>query len=359
MGQPLVGVTQWTGRRAWLYAASDGASLHALTREEPIPLRVVAEILATLAQSLEDVPDPLPALPGLTEVLARPSGELRWIGLAPLVRDSVPNRPAVVFALGNLGMAMVFGAPVDMHPQPSGHAAAVRRALTRAVSRPGPALPERLLDWLTAMLSFGPAERPTLLTTALVMREIAAGLARPGLREWASGAVDAARSTDLPPYLSDPAPIPVEPRPQQLRDITDETAMGPERQQTLRGDDGGLPERDDPTEISNQGAQPWSGPPERGTIPVKVGPPPEAVPRPTRLPEALFSKEGAVRPGGPERTDTLEASQLPFPLPPARAVTVFGVGLSLLAIALALYLFKKPRGSFGGLRPSGREPAIA
>jgi hypothetical protein len=186
------------------------------------------------------------------------------------------------------------------------------------------------------MLGWDAAQRPLLRQVADGLVAAAAELGAPGLQGWAGVHVPRLRTASgepptapAPGPLAAPTPIPlgtviVEPTEELPSDLPGMSTIDMSELPNL-------PPVDEPTAVSATGAQPWIGRRERGSIPVQVGPPPEAVPRPTRLPEALFSDEGESRsrqvadPGGPA-------------LPSLRTLGVISVGLVLVAIALLLYL---------------------
>lgn len=341
---PLLGVEAAEGRSAWLYEPCAGVSLGLVLAApaEPFPLRVAAEIVAAAA----DVLDPLgPAAqlhpgPEPDHVLLQAEGTVRIAGFvgpfapSPAYREprGSDDDPAVVWRLGVLLAQILTRIPPPPATDRSAHEAMFRRVLVRVLSRPGPTFPERYKDWLSGMLAWDGVDRPVLRRVASGLRELADTLPGPTFAEWARAHVPElrARGEEGDPFRLPEPPLDtsgsIEVRSGLTGDFTQEVGPG----ETSSSE----PEPDEITAVSQDGSTPAKkrrGMRERGTIPVGVGPPPEALARNPRLPGELFSQDA--------RHDPVPARVLGLDPLAVRALAVFTVVLLVIAAVASVYLF--------------------
>ena len=194
---PLLGVTAHAGYVAWVYGDSSALSLaHTLDTDDEhdlLPTRAGAEVVARVAEILVGLQaagqahgGPAPADVFLTE-----SGAIRLAGFAgpphgiPAPGSTLASESALVYRLGVLLAHLVGGARPAAASEEGAHAALVRRALIRAMARPGPVLTERYGDWLRGMLAWDPAERPPLTAVPTGLRKVAEATGGASLEEWA------------------------------------------------------------------------------------------------------------------------------------------------------------------------------
>jgi hypothetical protein len=288
-------------RVAWIYEDTGGISLATFfTAGEPNH-RQAAEIVASVAEIL----DPLVAggriHPGLScdDVLIHGDARVEVTGfVSPFARAPVHREPrgaedstAVVWRLGVLLAEILTGVPPTPATDRAGHDLALRRLLIRVMSRPGPVFTERYRDWLTGMMAWEADQRPPLHRVAPALRELAATSPGEPLAAICARVVPELRrrAEDVGPTLVEPSLEIVPTNPP-----TATTAERTEEASAVAAEFGDSP-FDDETAISHD-ADP-SGPAPRsteyGAIPVGVGPPPEAVPKPARLPEELFVEASA------------------------------------------------------------------
>lgn len=333
----LLGVERVERRTAWVYRDFDGVSVGAAIAAGmgPLPLRVAAQLVARCAEILEPLaadgrihpgPDP-------SEVLIRADAEVLLAGfVGPFARSPIHRAPggaedgsAVVWRLGVLLAEILTGSRPSPAADRVAHELMLRRLLIRIMSRPGPMFPERYRDWLCGMLAWDAEARPLLSRVAPGLRELASVLPSPDLTGWAGRRI---------PELRGRAPAePLAPMEIPLDSGSTDIALPP-AEPTEEVGIPDVPEEDDVTAVSFDGDPPlkWFPPTEHGTIPVQVGPPPEALPRLTRLPDELFRT-----PGPAERT---EISDVPIDRPRWRIATTIGVLLLALASLLSWYLFR-------------------
>jgi hypothetical protein len=336
----LLAVERVGTRAGWVYEAFDGVSLGAMLRTlpGPLPQRLAAEIVASCAEILETLPLRGGLHPGLDvdDVLLRADGTVKLAGFvgpfapSPVHRDpkGIEDSPTAVWRLGVLLARLLTGAPPGTTTDRVGHELMLRRLLIRIMSRPGPMFPERFRDWQCAMLSWSPEDRPLIARIGPGLRELAASLAEPELGAWARERVPQVRLDPRP--LAPPPPILelTEVPPAHLPERTEEALLSE------------TPIEDDVTAISTDGDPPRPfAPPEHGTIPVHVGPPPEALSKVSPLPEELFG--APLVPTDPETPAPIHRHE-----PTAEAERgwsrVMGVVLALgiVAIALGWYLWE-------------------
>lgn len=336
----LLAVEPVAGRVGWVYQPFDGVSLGALRRALPeLPSqRVAAEIVIRCAQISEVLWADGELHPGidLDDVLIGPDGRVVLAGFvgpfaqSPIHRDprGTEDSAAAVWRLGVLLAQLLTGAPPTTATDRVSHELMLRRLLIRIMSRPGPGFPERYRDWQCAMLAFSPEDRPILARIAPGLHEIAETLPEPSLASWAQRWVPEIRER----------PTPGEP-PLLPSDSLEPTEIGGAHpsEHTEEAEISEYPQQDDATAISTDGDPPRPfASPEHGAVPVHVGPPPEAVPKITALPEELF--------GNPlVQTDPDTPAGVSAPRPSSdrsrrRLAILFGAALVLVALVLFWYI---------------------
>ncbi|MCK6507690.1 hypothetical protein L6R53_30705, partial [Myxococcota bacterium] len=210
-------VTQVGGASTWVFDGFAGASLARVSRElaprgEALPLRLVAEVGVAVVDALGELGAPAQAAegrqvvhPGPTPgmVLLSRDGQLKVAGfrappagtrLEPPPGYGAPEGgqapPAQVYAVGALLVELLGGEPPPAAgADADGHAAGVRRALIRVVSRPGPRAPEALVDLLRECLAFAPQARPSLPRLSVRLSRVVRDLPSPDLLTWARDAL--------------------------------------------------------------------------------------------------------------------------------------------------------------------------
>ncbi|MEQ1504900.1 MAG: hypothetical protein ABMB14_21895 [Myxococcota bacterium] len=207
-----------------------------------------------------------------------------------------------MWRLGVLLAEILTGGPPAAATDRVAHELMIRRLMIRIMSRPGPMFPERYRDWVAGMLAWDADQRPVLARVAPGLRELAHTLAGPTLASWAGGRIAdlrlrAERAPRIDPSLElGPAPV-------------TETSTVPPAERT---EEASMSESSEPLDPDDVTAVSWDGdpprklvppPPERGTIPVQVGPPPEAVTKPLRLPDELFRPRRTGSGGAATRRD--------------------------------------------------------
>jgi hypothetical protein len=195
----------------------------------------------------------------------------------------------MVWRLGVLLAELLTGAPPTPSSDRAGHELVLRRLLIRVMSRPGPVFPERYRDWLVGMLAWDGDQRPPLSRVAPSLRELAGACPGPELAVRVREVPELRQRLELPP-----GPPVVEPSLEIFTTVPPVT-MASERTEEAAFPDadhgfGDTPLMDDVTAVSLDGDAPLRAAAlaEHGSIPVQVGPPAEAVRKPTRLPEALL-----------------------------------------------------------------------
>lgn len=356
---PLLDVRQFAERIAWVYDTVDGVGLgHTLGRGEDALLstRAVAEVIARVAEVLLEIgPEAFShSGPEAADLILDAAGRLWIAGFAsPFPRSPAMRAPmgdegeaAAVYRLGVLLAHLVSGSAPGLASDRGAHAAVIRRALIRAMSRPGPVLSERYGDWLRGLLAWEPTERPALSTVPAGLRGVAEGTAGPDLAQWAARRVEPLRRQ-------------VERAAEERRGGGEGTVLGRSAlERGLEGDEidseamhrrvaippsvppaedrSALPEKDDDTvadePTQEAGDEPEvvdSKPPIRVTsllpIPVQVGPPPEAVRTRPSLPPGFL--DDGTDPNAP-------VSRLRNPFFNPRVLWMAGVMLGLVAVAL-------------------------
>jgi hypothetical protein len=285
-------------RAAWLYEDVGAVSAPHLFGGDVWSHRVAAELVAAVSDVLEPLAASGRLHPGTggDDVLVSASGMVYVSGfVSPFARAPAHRPPrgeedstAVVWRLGVLLAELLTGAPPTVATDRSSHDLALRRLLIRVMSRPGPVFTERYRDWLVGMLAWDADQRPPLSRVGPALRELAASC--PGLD---LSVVAARRVPELRRIAAVPSSASAEPSV-EIVTSTQPPVAGPEptEEATYASTD-----LDDVTAVSLDGEPPPSRGPvsEHGILPVHVGPPPEAVVKPVRLPEGLF-RGGVDRP---------------------------------------------------------------
>jgi len=328
----LVQVVEFQGRIAWCYERVDGIGLvHVISREDAggLSARAAAELVAQVAEVLLALGGPGLHHPGPepSDLLLQADGHVRILGFAgpfppdPSMRPPHPDQvePGAVYRLGVLLAALLGGTTPAPATDASAHEVLIRRALIRAMSRPGPVLSDRYGQWIRHMLAWAPAERPPLSAVPAGLRSVGWATGGQGLTEWSQSAVPElgasvsthARSTpDLSPLddtsdpgvlraLAEPGPPPPRPRPDRTATPTPVSQTPTGGYATVesdlfveRSDDEDTQEATwDPEEgfAATRGGRPRG---RSESIPVDIGPPAVAVKkRPPTLPPGFLEGE--------------------------------------------------------------------
>ena len=299
---PLLGVTRVMGREGWIYARPSGVSIAALTRHSAPrpPPSVSAEIVARTADALCGLGELGLAHPGpdALDVLVDEAGELRlagFVGPADVAAHRTePNPPpqdreaAVVWRLGHLLGELLTGAPLPLAERSRGEHEHHRRVLVGVRARPGSPVPEALQDCLLTMITWDPEHRLALGRVAVRLREATSPAE---LATWAADALPTMRRRleaqwEVPDEERERTLLPGDPE-----EITEESDMSFV-----------LADAIEEVTAASAGRAGWPRDvPEHGAIPVLVGPPPEAVTGPHRLPAELFQATPPTRSHRPGR----------------------------------------------------------
>jgi hypothetical protein len=318
---PLLSVEPFEHGSAWLYPFHGGSSLVPMVDGALLPLRTSLDLLTILASHLQASTDVHPG-PRPEDVLVDAEGAVSLVGWTapsgPGVARIAPGhgspQATQVYRLGVLAAELLSGTSPLAQPTPEAHAAMIRRAMSRILSRPGPMVPDVLKEWLEASLVFNPANRPPLDGTAALLKPLVDALQGPSLREWCAAELQNAKRQHPKDPTGTTMPHAKAPRPDP-------------RASHRTFSDGELPRLDDPTAESAGGAPERVNAVELGAIPVTVGPPAEVARRRPTLPADLFSQDGEVSPPkGPEPA-------------PDRRLAVVILFLMLAVCGLLAYLF--------------------
>jgi hypothetical protein len=311
---PLVDLVVIDERSIWVYPRTHTlavAHLKGPDEADLLPARAAAELVSRVASILVGLgaehPGPEPG-----DVVLSPTGDVRVLGFVgpfpPTPEARAPlgatGASAQVYRLGILLARLLTGGAPTMGEDPASHQTRIRRLTSRAMSRPGLPLPERYREWLLGMLAWEPEHRPPLSAIPAGLSEAGVEANGPGLREWCADQVAARIALlhltpdpaedlaidELPSLTSEETPA--------LRDF----AIGHTSPRMAWGD--APPTDDDPTAESEAGPA-FGGEVnvqvgvqiEAGSIPVLVGPPPEAQRGKPRLslPDSAIPRAAAAR----------------------------------------------------------------
>jgi hypothetical protein len=350
----LLHIGAYEGRGAWCYEPTNGIGLIHLVGSDgadELPVRAAAELVAQVAETLLALgaiglnhPGPEPA-----DLVLGANGTVRIAGFvgpypaSPAVRapEGSAGEAAAVYRLGVLLAHLTSGSAPAAGADASGHGVGVRRALIRAMERPGPVLSERYGQWMRGMLAWAPAERPPLSSVPGGLRAVAWATGGEGLADWAArrvpdlvALVEARGGASAAPTPASPvrasaigavlegAPPRRTPLGADATEILERSTQAPEDDQTQ--EEGTLP-----------GDDPDPAPPVRGRplgMPLDVGPPPQVFSRRPTLPtgflDGLEPIDASARDGG----TTTVGAVVSRPVNP----TVLGVIIGLLLVVLLL-----------------------
>lgn len=327
--QPLLAVEKVGDRLGWVYAPIDGIGLlHTVGAESRALLstRAAADLVARIAEILMAVGAHRNRGPEPSDIIVDARAGVFISGFAgPFPSPPAMRAPrgdegdsAAVYRLGVLFAHLLSGVAPQAASEKSAHAALVRRALIRVMARPGPVLPERYGDWIRGMLAWEPTERPPLSSVPEGLRQVAAAVGGESLREWAGRHVSPLIERSLPGAGS-AAPLPKDDEATDAR--TDHGPLivdsAPPRRAKkavstvgFREGDAPIPAdvedeatQEVPTNLNLDHTAPVRAPVP--TMPVRVGPPPEAI-RELSLPSGFLQTpieppeiiEVRARPGG-------------------------------------------------------------
>jgi hypothetical protein len=225
-----------------------------------------------------------------------------------------------VYRLGVLLARLLVGRTFAPGADAPHHESLLRRLAIRAMSRPGPPLPERLRNYLLAMLSWDPGQRPPLSAIASALDE--AGGEGDSLLVWAD--------REVPRRMIDLAAEPVAPDVPPVDEISlilPDDVSSEEHEGTLPRPGAVELDEDDRTAESVVGEGTARPARERGIMPVDVGPPAAIAARRPRLPRGVVAAEArsSTEPG---RNVGVE-----------RLVAVLVLGSLFLAGAYGVFLF--------------------
>lgn len=389
----LIDVVELKGRIAWCYERVEAIGVGHLVRREDanaLSARSAAELVAQVAEVLLALGGPGLHHPGPepSDLLLSMDGQVRILGFCgpfpqdPSMRPPQPEavEPGAVYRLGVLLASLLGGHTPSPATDASAHEVLVRRALIRAMSRPGPVLSDRYGQWIRHMLAWAPAERPPLSAVPAGLRSVGWATGGQGLAEWAqsvvpelSAGITSRRGEDggSLPLLDDTSD------PGNLRAIAQSGPPPPRRLREPERLTTSTPVEGVPTSererVEDDVTQEASWDPEAGvmvsrsrrsrpdTIPVDIGPPPEAMKkRPPTLPPGFLGGEK-----DDDTPDTYEDSTGVAPAAPVESrfldpriagVWVGGtVGLLILALLLLAYLLWGGDRSGSGGPPSLRD----
>lgn len=337
---PLVGIEAVGNQIAWLYEAVDGVAATRIADSPDFGPRASAELVLAVARVVMATPHPGPEP---EDVLLTPEGVRVANFEGPLPRDPGFRAPlstdpmtdaARVYRIGAL-FAAVLGAPLSPASERRAHEAAVRRAIIRAMSRPGAVFGKAFGEWMRATLAWEPEARPPLsrvLPTLEDLVESTAGpsldvLVRARLNHWITESFgeDDEEATTLPLDWETVQDV-IHPMP------TVEAGRRTLQDETILGD---LNIEDDPTVDSEMSPRKEPTPPsviERGSIPVGVGPPPELAARQPRLPSGFLEDQTVPF----EEPTQLERPPAPPVPPPSHSLQVVAGVLLVIAVGLCI-----------------------
>ena len=384
----LIQVVEHEGRIAWCYERVDGIGLvHITSREDAggLSARAAAELVAQAAEVLLALGGPGLHHPGPepSDLLIQADGHVRILGFAgpfppdPSMRPPHPDQiePGAVYRLGVLLAALLGVTPPAPATDAGAHEVLVRRALIRAMSRPGPVLSDRYGQWIRHMLAWAPAERPPLSAVPAGLRSVGWATGGQGLTEWAQqavpelGAVATSRARSTPEVvlddtsdpgvlraLAEPGPPPPRPRPDPV--TAEQTPVGPHSE-----DEELVVERSEDDVTQEATWDPEEGmrvrtsarrPPE--SMPVDIGPPATAMKkRPPTLPPGFLQgqqdEDAEDSDTGVAASPPKSAFSIPFGAFDKRVALVWGgavIGLLILGGLFIAYLLSDDDGGPDG-----------
>ncbi|MFT7518815.1 MAG: hypothetical protein ACI9MC_000947 [Kiritimatiellia bacterium] len=365
----LCQVAGWNGRVAWCYQDFEGICLSRLGEVEgaAMPARAAAEVVAQVAEVLlalghAGLEHGGPELPDL--LLSR-TGKVQIAGFAgpfpssPAMRAPNSDAPeaATVYRLGVLLAILISGASPVAGVDASAHSVTVRRALIRAMSRPGPVLSERYGQWVRGMLAWAPSERPPLSAVPSGLRAVAWATGGAGIAEWSElhvpdvlqqvfARADAIAVEEAEELWAGQVMV-VDGPPPRRRALSEEltaSRVGYPTEEHAVGVPRPKPLEDDPTQEAtirpvDMLSEPPSIPPmsvSGSLIPVNIGPPAEVVARRPSLPPGFLDQEKSTA----DLDDRIVSMSAPVIINPrtAPAVFVLIVCLGILAVVALAYL---------------------
>lgn len=334
-------------RVGWAYEQVDGIGVgHAVSGPRALPARAAAEVVARVAEILLSVPaDWRHRGPEPSDLLVDSSARIFVSGFvgpfptSPHMRapQGDEGEAATVYRLGVLLAQLVSGAPPVVASERAAHAASVRRVLIRAMARPGPILADRYADWIQAMLAWQARERPPLSAVPDGLRNVASQMHGENLAIWASTQLPLLEQEILRAHIaadeevSDPqSPALLQAESFEAGTITD-----------ARDDDPTQEESQNTGQAPEPSAPAQTPPGNPGLMPIRVGPPPEALREMPRLPTGFLDE---TDPG--QASDEQEPAEMPGAVR-AMLWAVWGSAVLLLlgtAVLLVLYLLLPPSG---------------
>lgn len=300
---PLLLVIPHEGRVAWVYERIEGVALSWFTTQsaEHLPPQVAAALVGRLAMVLAGS-GPIGAThPGPTaqsvviDRAGRPS-VLGFVGPDPVAEAMhAPGDSAsagAVFRLGVLLAHLLGGVSPGRAVSREAHPSYLRRVEVRALERANDQLSPDLIAVLQAMLAWDDADRPALVVLSDSLHACVDGESHTILRRWAERWVDSALrdeaggqagDIDLPGTLA-----------QDFGDFHDDVTLPgvPDFTQAEPKDavpDAVVEVTETASPSERRGTRPRS--PATQPIPVSVGPPPGAIPKPVRLPAGFGRQE--------------------------------------------------------------------
>ncbi|MBT3218428.1 MAG: hypothetical protein HN348_05000, partial [Proteobacteria bacterium] len=284
----LLAVEQVEGRLVWVHSPCAGMPLNQTLEPdgEWLSTRAAAEATASVAQALSDFgelgemhPGPAPI-----DVWLQPGGGVKiagFVGPFRPARWSVgggADESSLVFRLGVFWAQLATGVFLDPPVDEAAHQAAVRRVQLRMMSRPGPPLGDRYVEWLVGMLDWDPGRRPGLARVASGLATLAGRTEGLDAAEWMGLYADELISLAY--------------RRENVSELTPPNSEGGLAVGTSM--DGF--KADDPTLESERTPRMTSSGTLRmrilrqNTMPISVGPPPAAVKHP-RIPKGILPRE--------------------------------------------------------------------
>lgn len=358
----LVGIESVDSRIAWCYEPFEGLGLVHLVGSDgqaEMPARAAAELVAQVAEVLLALgavgllhPGPEPA-----DLILAPSGTAKVTGFSgpypasPAMRApaaSSSSEAATVYRLGVLLAHLTSGSALPASSDAEAHGIAVRRALIRAMARPGPILSERYGQWIRGMLAWSPAERPPLSSVPAGLRAVAWATGGESLVDWSSKRVpDLVRAVERRGAgISDSTLTPVDSEAGDSPPLDEgpgsRDPFAPSADSPIFEDDSSTAAEDENTQETFDVAMPGLGPggatprAAMGGMPVDIGPPAAAIKRPTLPPGFLGDETSGA-------TSDTESSFAAATSPPVLIGVIIGLLIAvLLLIAYILFGDRSP-----------------